>query len=94
MTATQTRPGLDEFGLTARALYEREVVPRLWPEDHGKFVAVDVETGDFEVHEDDYQATMCVRTRHPGGLVWLERAGYPTTYVFRSRVSSAPIASP
>ena len=32
------------------------VLPSLRPEDDGKFVAVDVRTGQFDIDEDDYTA--------------------------------------
>ena len=33
------------------------------PEDDGKFVAIDVETGDYEIDEDDYG---CPNRKKPG----------------------------
>jgi hypothetical protein len=52
----------------------------LRPEDDGKFVAIDVETGDYEIDNDDYAAVARLRSRKPTADVWLMRAGYPTTY--------------
>ena len=45
----------------------------------GKFVAIDVETGDYEMDEDDYAAVTRLRSRKPEADIWLMRAGYPTT---------------
>ena len=42
-------------------IYERQVRPVLHPEDNGRFVAIDIETGDYEMDEDDYAA---VRLRY------------------------------
>ena len=47
---------------------------------NGKFVAIDVETGDYEIDEDDYAAVARLRSRKPAADIWLMRAGYPTTY--------------
>ena len=47
---------------------------------NGKFVAIDVGSGDYEIDEDDYAAVARLRSRKPAADVWLMRAGYPTTY--------------
>ena len=45
--------------------------PILRPEDDGKFVAIDVGTGDFEIDDDDYTAVVRLRTRSPRAEIWL-----------------------
>jgi hypothetical protein len=64
-------------------VFERRVRPFLRPEDDGKFVALDVATGSYEVDDDDYAAVARLRARLPTAEVWLERAGYPTAYQIR-----------
>jgi hypothetical protein len=61
-------------------LFDRQVRPALRPEDDGKFVAIDVETGDYEMDQDDYAAVARLRSRKPTADIWLLRAGSPTTY--------------
>jgi hypothetical protein len=78
MPVTKRRP--DELAGLGADIFERRVRPSLRPEDEGRFVAIDVETGDFEVDADDYAAVTRLRSRQPGADVWLMRAGYPTTY--------------
>ena len=80
MAATQPRYSKDEFARRGDSLYESEVRPRLKPEDNGKFVAIDVETGAYEIDSDDYAAVARLRSRKPAADVWLMRAGHPTTY--------------
>lgn len=76
-TTTRT---LDELAHLGGSIFDRQVRPALQPEDDGKFVAIDVETGDYEINEDDYGAVARLRARKPTADVWLMRAGYPTTY--------------
>ncbi len=52
-------------------------------EDDGKFVALDVQTGDYEVDEDDYAAVSRLRARNPAAQVWLSRVGQPAAYRMR-----------
>jgi hypothetical protein len=76
---SKPRRTLDELARLGGEIYDQRVRPALRPEDDGKFVALDVETGDYEIDEDDYTAVARLRARKPAADVWLMRAGYPTT---------------
>jgi len=80
MPTTNIPRTLDELARLGGDLFDQKVRQTLRPEDDGKFVAIDVVTGDFEMDEDDYAAVACLRARRPAAEVWLIRAGYPTTY--------------
>lgn len=75
-----TKRTLDELAKLGADIFDRQVRPALKPTDGGKYVAIDVETGDYEIDEDDYAAVARLRARKPAADVWLMRAGYPTTY--------------
>jgi hypothetical protein len=77
---TGTRRTLDELAALGASTFDRQIRPVLRPEDDGKFVAIDVETGDYELDADDYAAVARLRSRQPAADVWLVRAGSPTTY--------------
>jgi hypothetical protein len=79
-TVRRTKRTLNELAGLGGDMFDRQVRPALRSEDDGKFVAIDVETGDYEIDEDDYAAVACLRSRNPAADVWLMRAGYPTTY--------------
>jgi hypothetical protein len=75
-----TKRTLDELKRLAQGIYDRQVRPVLKPEDDGKFVAMDVDTGDYVVDRDDYTAVMSLRARQPAADMWLMRAGHRTTF--------------
>ena len=75
-----TKRTLDELAGLGGAIFDQKVRPSLLADDDGKFVAIDVETGDYEIDADDYTAVARLRSRKPQADVWLMRAGYPTTY--------------
>jgi hypothetical protein len=79
----QSVHSLNEVARRGREAFDRAVRPKLRPEDHGKFVAIDVNTGDFEVDASDYAAVTRLRARVASPEVWLERAGYPTACKIR-----------
>jgi hypothetical protein len=82
MPSTKRTP--EELAALGGDIYERRVRPALRWEDDGKFVAIDVETGDYDIDADDYTAVMRLRARNPTADIWLMRAGYRTTYRMRS----------
>ncbi len=73
----------DEVARLGSETYDRLVRPKLDPADDGKFVALDIFTGDYEIDADDYTAIERLHARKPGAEVWLERAGQPTAYKIR-----------
>ena len=80
MPTTKPSRTLDELAVLGAEIFDRQVRPALRPEDDGKFVAIDVESGDYEIDEDDYTAVARMRLRKPAADIWLMRAGFPTTY--------------
>lgn len=68
----------DELARLSEAMFVGRVRPLLHPNDEVKFVAIDVESGAFEVDTDDHAAVSRLHGRVPGAQVWLVRAGYPT----------------
>ncbi len=80
MDTTKARHPVDELARLGDAIYDQQIRPTLRAEDHGKFVAIDVDTGEYEMDEDDYTAVMRLLERMPAADSWLICAGYPTTY--------------
>ena len=53
MSEPRTRGTVSEVGRLGREAYERHVRPKLLPEDDGKYVVIDVDTGEYEIDADD-----------------------------------------
>ncbi|HEY1378935.1 MAG TPA: hypothetical protein VGF55_19190 [Gemmataceae bacterium] len=83
MSAAEPQRSRDEVARLGHEVYDRRVRPALRPEDDGKFVAIAIDTGDYEINEDDYTAIMRLRTRNPAGRFWLMRAGRRAAYTIR-----------
>ncbi|QEL14446.1 hypothetical protein [Limnoglobus roseus] len=83
MSPTQPRLSREDLARRGEDAFVHQVRPALRPEDDGKFVAIDVESGAFEVDEDDHAAVSRLHRRIPGAQVWLVRAGYPAAHRLR-----------
>ena len=79
MPATGPSRSPEELARLGGEVFDRRVRPSLRPEDDGKFVAIDVLSGEYEIDSDDYAAVTRLRARVPSADVWLARAGSPAT---------------
>ena len=87
MASLQRRYSKEEFARRGDEVYERDVRPHLTAADDGKFVAVDIETGAYEVDEDQLAAGKRLRERLPDAQTWFVRVGSPYLHRFGSSVS-------
>ena len=85
MPVTEPQRTPEELARLGAEAFNRHVRPKLRPEDDGKFVAIDVVTGDHEIDEDDYTAVTRLRARRPSADVWLECVGQPASCRLRRR---------
>lgn len=81
MATTKRRCNKDEFARRGDAIYESTVRANLSPEDAGKFVAIDIDTGDYEMNTDELRAGDRLRARLPEAQIWMVRVG--SRYVHR-----------
>ena len=63
MMTTNTPRALDELAGLGQEVFDRAVRPTLRPEDDGRFVAVDVDSGEYEIDADDYTAVTRLKSR-------------------------------
>lgn len=84
MSTTERPRNAEEACRLGEDVYHRRVQPALRPEDDGKFVAVDIETGDYELDDDDYTAVQRLHNRKPSAEIWLGRVGEPVAYKMRT----------
>ena len=68
----------------------RELRSELEASHWGRMVVIDVNTGDYEIDDDDLTATLKLRKRNPGAITWGERVGYPAPYRMSSRITLVP----
>ena len=84
-TATDTqKPDIDIYSedvvTIGKAIYERDVLPHVTPEDKGKMVVIDVYSGDYEIDRDSLAAGLRLKRRHPDAFFYIGRVGYPTAH--------------
>ncbi len=84
MPAADSRRPREEYARLGRTAYSHVVEPQLRPEDDGKFVVLDIDTGDYELDADELAAAARMKARKPDADLWLECVGQPAAYRLRS----------
>lgn len=72
---TRTR---EEVARLGKEMYQQFAKPSLEPSDFGKYVAIDIDSGSFEMNSSSSEAVIQLRKRCPSAYIWLERVGHPT----------------
>ncbi len=70
----------EEIESRGTAIYEHKIRHLVEPDETGKFVVIDVYSGDYEIDERDGAATGRLLERRPGAMTWAVRVGYSSAY--------------
>ena len=74
----------DDIATVGQAMYEQmraEMEATQW----GRVVVIDVNSGDYEIADDDLTATLRMFERRPNALTWGELVGSPAIYYMPQR---------
>src|SRR6266516_382285 len=72
----------EAFARRGDAIYEKDILPKLAAKDVGKFLAIDIETGEYEIAADEMKAGDKLRRRLPEAQIWMVLIGYASTRKF------------
>ena len=75
MSSTKRRYSKEEFARRGDAIYEKEVHPQLKANDVGRFAAIDIDSGMYEIDADELKAGNKLRKRLPDAQIWMVRVG-------------------
>lgn len=71
--------------------YENQVRSQVEEGNHGEFVAIDIETGAFEVADEILTATNRLFERLPDAQPWIVRIGHRAVHRFSARSLRKPV---
>jgi hypothetical protein len=75
MTVRQPRYSKEEFARRGDEIYESQVRSQVEEGNRGKIVAIDLDTGDFEVDASEIAACERLEARHRDAQIWIVRIG-------------------
>jgi hypothetical protein len=77
VTRGHPRYSTHEIVERGKAIFAQQIRERVSAEENvGKFLIIDIETGDFEMDKDEVAASERAHARHPGGAFYGMRIGY------------------
>jgi peptide subunit release factor RF-3 len=85
MAVRQRRYSKEELAQRGQALYDSGIRQQVEAGNEGKIIAIDIETGAFEVGETVIAATDQLFERNPDAQPWGIRIGHRAVYHFGSR---------
>jgi len=85
MASTKRRYNKEEFAQRGDTIYKDEVRRQLKADDEGKFAAIDIETGMYEIDVDELAACDRLRARVPEAQIWMVRVGSRSVHRFGGR---------
>lgn len=85
MTVRQRRYSKEELAQRGQELYETQIRQKVESGNFGKVVAIDIETGNYEVADNVLPATRHLFERNPDAQPWVIRIGHRSVYHFGAR---------
>jgi hypothetical protein len=82
MAVRQPRFRKEEHARLGTEIYRQRVWSNVEASDHGKIVAIDVESGEFEIADQTVEAAERLLARCPDAQIWFVRVGHPGVHRF------------
>lgn len=70
----------EEVAERGEAIYEQDIRANVECQNKGKFLVMDIETGEYEIDQDDLVATKRIMAKCPDAILYGLRIGYPAAY--------------
>lgn len=66
----------DQIVTRGQEIYETQLLSKLEPEYIGKYLVIDIESGEYEIDDDDMSAALRAFRKKPDGARFEMRIGY------------------
>jgi len=66
----------EEIATRGREIYEKQLRQQLEPDNIGKYLVIDIETGEYEMDEDGDAASLRASKKKPNGVRYGMRVGH------------------
>ena len=71
---------IDEVCDRGERIYQEQIKHLVEPQENGKFIVIDIETGDYEIDEDELEASDRLLDRRSGAETYMTRIGCCAAY--------------
>ncbi len=74
--------------IRGKEIYQQQIREKVEAEHKGKFLSVDIETGDYEIDTDDLSPTMRLLAKRPNAPIYSLRIGFRAAHRIGSKIPS------
>ncbi len=67
----------EEVAARGQEIYERQLRAKLEPTQDGKYLVIDIETGEYEIDDDDVAVMKRAAAKHPADALYGMQVGSP-----------------
>ncbi len=71
-----------------KEIYQQQIQDKVEPVHNGKFLSVDIETGDYEIGTDDLSPSMQLLNKRPDAVIYSLRIGFQAAHRMGFKISS------
>ena len=61
-------------------IYQQQLCEEVEPKHKGKFLTIDIETGNYEIDTDEVASSMRLLEKHPDAVMYCLRIGFPAAH--------------
>ncbi|MDE0468145.1 MAG: hypothetical protein OYL97_13920 [Candidatus Poribacteria bacterium] len=65
-------------------IYHHQLREKIEPKHRGKFLTIDIETGDYEIDTDEVVSSTHLLEKHPEAVIYCLRIGFPAAHRIRN----------
>lgn len=80
----------EEIAARGKAIYDNQLRAQLEPAHTGKYLVIDIETGEYEIDSDGSAASLRAFQKKPEGVRYGMRIGYPAWGRIGARSAATP----
>ena len=77
---TTHKYSIDEVCDRGERIYEERIKAQVEPRENGRFIVIDIESGDYEIADDGMDASRILRDRRPQSVRFGAKVGYPAAF--------------
>ena len=70
----------EEVAARGEALYDQQIRTKVESQNRGRYLVLDIETGDYEIDQDDLLATKRALAKRPDAVLYGLRIGFRAAY--------------
>ncbi len=71
-----------------KEIYQQQIREKVEPQHKGKFLSVDIETGDYEIDTDDLSPSLRLLAKRPEAVIYSLRIGFRAAHRIGFKFSS------